>query len=691
MALLRLVLAVMVMIGVSGLSASAEPRVALVIGNSDYGAEMGALPNPANDAALMAKALRNVGFDVIEITDATQKKMKRAIVDFGQKLTDAGPGATGLFFYAGHGIQVGGENYLIPLKAQIKREGDVEVEAVPANMVLKQMDFSGSQVSIVILDACRNNPMARSLRSATRGLAEIGNRPTGSFIAYSTAPGQTAADGTGQNSPYSSALAEAIQTPGLGIEEVFRTVRGKVIAATDQQQVPWDASSLTAPFYFLPPVAPVAAVDNKELEITFWNSIKDSRNPEDFTAYLEQYPKGAYVKLARNRIKSLEPSPDAGTAAPAPPAAAPLASTPPPPAATPLASAPPPEPKVYSTASGDAEAERSTQEASVAPDIGADLKICQAQDEMDEVRLRACKRAVESGKLDDEKRHVALNELGRAHYNLGNLDEALVQYQAAIKVDPQDAAPYYNIGLINADREAFAEALRFFDKAADLDPQDPDAIYKRSTASAALGDFDAARRDLDRAIEIDNKSIDYLDQRAYLNLAQGKLTEAEADVASATKSDGEYWSLTAVLVHYLAGKTDAAGAMADRVLKGEADYPYATIWKALVLKAQGKTAAADKRLADGRKQFAKSPWPTPLFDYLNGRISDEKLLAAARSSDPKTERERLCEYYFYTGETAYQAGDRARAAQRLQQAVDTKVYHYLEYAAAQARLRELAR
>src|SRR4051812_36259783 len=187
-------------------SAQAEPRIALVIGNSNYGSEIGKLPNPVNDAALMASALQQTGFTVIKVSDADQKQMKRAIADFGDKLAAAGPKATGLFFYAGHGVQVQGQNYLVPIGAQIDKEADVSIESVTADDVMAQMEFAANQVNIIILDACRNNPVARSMRSATRGLAPMQSTSVrGTFIAYSTSPGQTAADGTGKNSPYSQA------------------------------------------------------------------------------------------------------------------------------------------------------------------------------------------------------------------------------------------------------------------------------------------------------------------------------------------------------------------------------------------------------------------------------------------------------------------------------------------------------
>ena len=245
----RLALLVSLMLGLLTPSALAEPRLALVIGNSNYGKETGRLPNPANDAALMAATLGKLGFKVTKLIDADQKQMKRAIADFGSALTAAGPDAAGLFFYAGHGVQIAGENYLIPLKAEIRKEADAELEAVPANWVLKQMEFAGNRINIIILDACRNNPLPRSMRGASRGLARM-DAPKGSFIAYSTAPGETAADGEGKNSPYTEALAKAMLVPGVAIEETFRNARVDVLNRTGDQQVPWDSSSLTGAFYF---------------------------------------------------------------------------------------------------------------------------------------------------------------------------------------------------------------------------------------------------------------------------------------------------------------------------------------------------------------------------------------------------------------------------------------------------------
>jgi uncharacterized caspase-like protein len=233
-----------------------EPRIALVIGNANYADEM-KLANPANDAELIAATLKKLDFDVILVTDAKQKAMQRSIVEFGDRLAAAGPNAVGLFYYAGHGLQLEGQNYLVPTDADISREVDVEIDGVTADLVLKQMAYAESRVNIVILDACRNNPLARDFRSvaASEGFAEIRTKPKGTFIAYSTAPGEVAADGSDGHSPFAKALASAMQQSGLDLPEVFQHVRQDVLAATDERQTPWDSSSLVRSFYFVPPAA----------------------------------------------------------------------------------------------------------------------------------------------------------------------------------------------------------------------------------------------------------------------------------------------------------------------------------------------------------------------------------------------------------------------------------------------------
>jgi carboxyl-terminal processing protease len=299
--------------------ALAEKRVALVIGNSAYTGDMPPLPNPANDAKLMEGALKAVGFDVVSVTDATKDQMTEALGQFRDKLLAAGTKPTGLVFYAGHGLQVAGENYLIPVDAEIKAEKDVMLASLSADMVMKQMNFAEPGVKIVILDACRNNPLASSERTASRGLAKMENATTGTFLAFSTAPGSTAADGDGVNSPYTKALAETITEPGLSIADVFQEVRTKVLASTGNVQTPWDSSSLTGRFFFKdpdpsqmaavtpPPAAPAAPAgpDAKDIEDTFWDTVKDSTDSEDLQAYLAKYPSGRYAELAQFKLDKL--------------------------------------------------------------------------------------------------------------------------------------------------------------------------------------------------------------------------------------------------------------------------------------------------------------------------------------------------------------------------------------------------
>jgi uncharacterized caspase-like protein len=234
----------------SAAAISAETRIALVIGNSEYSS--GPLPNPANDAKMISDTLTTLGFEVIARRNADQNTMKRAIQEFGSRLEKAGPAAVGLFYYAGHGVQLNGRNYLIPTTAQIDREGDVEIEAVSADWVIEQMRYARNRLNIVILDACRNNPFMRSMRSVDHGLATM-DAPAGILIAYSTAPGAVAADGSGRNSPYTEALSQAMRDLHEPVEQVFKHVRVGVISATSGKQVPWESSSLTGDFYFASP------------------------------------------------------------------------------------------------------------------------------------------------------------------------------------------------------------------------------------------------------------------------------------------------------------------------------------------------------------------------------------------------------------------------------------------------------
>jgi uncharacterized caspase-like protein len=243
---------------------AAEKRVALVIGNSAY-QHTAALKNPSNDATDMAAELRQLGFDVIDGTDLTKDEMEQRIRAFAAKLAGAD---VGLFFYAGHGLQVDGRNFLAPVDAKLQSDTDLDFEAVELNLVLKQLERN-SRISVVFLDACRDNPLASVLAQTSRsleigrGLARI-DKAVGMMIAFSTQPGNVALDGQGRNSPFTTALLHHIATEGVSINDVMIDVRNDVLKATDGKQVPWENSSLTGQFYFKPVAPPTFADQSAE-------------------------------------------------------------------------------------------------------------------------------------------------------------------------------------------------------------------------------------------------------------------------------------------------------------------------------------------------------------------------------------------------------------------------------------------
>jgi len=230
-------------------SNNAEKRLALVIGNADY-KYTGVLTNPINDARAIKNALEELGFEVIKYENSNQEIMKRAIDDFGNKLKNY---TVALFFYAGHGVQVNGNNYLIPVDVKLENENDVEYDAVRADRVLAKMESAGTNTNIVILDACRDNPFQRSWRRGVsgRGLAMM-DAPMGSIISYATSPGKTASENVGENNGlYTSAILRNIRTPNITIEEMFKRVRSIVIDESNNSQIPWESTSLKGNFYFL--------------------------------------------------------------------------------------------------------------------------------------------------------------------------------------------------------------------------------------------------------------------------------------------------------------------------------------------------------------------------------------------------------------------------------------------------------
>jgi len=320
---LRVVLAMMLCL-VPGV-VLAEPRIALIVGNGDY-TSVTTLDNPVSDARLMARSIEDTGFSVTLLTDADQAALNQAIAKFGRDLRAAGPEATGLFYYAGHGVQSFGSNYLLPTDAALTDAADLGLVGVPADAVLRQMASARNKTNIVILDACRNNPFVAIPDMGDNGLAEM-NAPTGTFLAYSTAPGAVALDGIEGNSPFTAALAEAIATTGVPIEQVFKQVRVKVLDLTKGRQTPWDTSSLTAQFVFHP-----AAVQSAEdiAAQQLWESVQATKDPVQIMLFMRAYPNSSFADEARQALTTAMDTVLAPTAAPTvavPEPAAPVAET----------------------------------------------------------------------------------------------------------------------------------------------------------------------------------------------------------------------------------------------------------------------------------------------------------------------------------------------------------------------------
>jgi hypothetical protein len=301
--------------------ARAEKRIALVIGNGAY-QNTAPLNNPSNDAGDISAVLQRLGFDVTEGRDLDKRAMERLIRQFGVKLAGAD---VALFFYAGHGLQVGGQNYLVPTDAKLASEGDIDFEGLALSLVMRQMERE-AKTSLVLLDACRDNPLARNLARSTgstrssqvgQGLAEV-RTGVGTLIAFSTQPGYVALDGAGRNSPYAEALLRHLEVPGNDVSGVLVEVRNDVLKATGGKQVPWEHTSLTGQVYLKGGPAPTAATgepvarlpaarsQDPELEIAFWNSVKDSKSPAVIEAYLERYPNGTFAGLAKVMVAQLK-------------------------------------------------------------------------------------------------------------------------------------------------------------------------------------------------------------------------------------------------------------------------------------------------------------------------------------------------------------------------------------------------
>jgi len=475
----------------------AENRLALLIGNSNY-THGGSLNNSVTDVRAMKRALEDLGFTVLKYENCTQKTMKRAMDNFGIKLKGQD---VGLFFYSGHGVQVNGHNYLIPTNAKLHNENDTEYDCVRADRVLAKMESAGTKTSIVILDACRDNPFERSWRKGTKGTGlAFMNAPSGSLIAYSTAPGKTALDGRGKNSPYTSALLQHIGTANITVLEMFQGVRSTVMARTGGKQTPWESTSLRGNFYF-----------NDEKGIAVEHQKKE-RARTNGRLFVNTEPENARV-----RILNIKPRFYQGM------------------------DLNPGEYHIeisasgYKTKKGWVELTAGEDEIISVQLEPIDLKETQTIEGSDVLalinqakNLQKSDKHLEAIKILDKaielypKNSWVYTNRGNAYFNLKQYIKAIQNYDKAIELDPKNASDYYRRGLAYTMLKQYIKAIQDFNNAIDLDSGDARIYSMRGRAYLKLKQYDKAIQDYDKAIELNPGYAWTYDNRgrAYLNLKQ---------------------------------------------------------------------------------------------------------------------------------------------------------------------------
>lgn len=280
-------------------------RIALVIGNGSYQYpdSLPRLSNPINDAEDMATALKGFGFEVILRKNLSQEAMDQAVAEFGSRI---GGSDAALFYFAGHGLQLKNQNYLMPVNSRVESESAVPYQGVNLNRILDEMDNGKSAANIVILDACRNNPISNRFRSGgSRGLSAPGSVPRGTVIVFATDPGNVASDGPGRNGLLTAGLLTAFKGTDLSLDNVLTVASAEVEKASKQAQTPYvnGPKTLQKNFNFRTAQTAAPAVT----EQAYWAGIQNSSDPADFEAYLRKYPSGRYRQLAENRLQSLKP------------------------------------------------------------------------------------------------------------------------------------------------------------------------------------------------------------------------------------------------------------------------------------------------------------------------------------------------------------------------------------------------
>ena len=532
------------------LAQSYQKRLALVIGNSNY-EHGGALPNPVNDATAIASSLQSVGFEVMKYQNVTQKEMKMAINAFGQKLSGY---EVGVFYYAGHGIQHEGVNYMIPIEADLQTEAQIEFDCVAADRVLAYMDAAQVKVNVIIMDACRNNPFERSWhRSATgNGLAMM-NAPTGSLIAYATAPGKVASDGTGSNGLYTSALLKYIADPKLTIEQVFKKVRTEVTEKSAGAQVPWETTSLTGDdFYFASSNLSQGKILKEEVLAT---STKTNENAgkRNFNEVSEVNRKLASDLLSKGH-------------------------------------------DVYNQVNYEKAIELYTEAMKANPNYDEAYywrasakyglrKYNEAIPDYD--------KAIELNPNNDEAYYYR----ALTNYNLGAYEKALPDFDKAIALNPDVASMNYWRGEAKYSFKLYEDAILDFSKAIDLKKNDGYAFNGRANCYYMLNKYKEARIDYTKAIELlPDEALTYRRWRGICNYNLNFAQEALDDFKSFLTKDGNdsYIQLMAGHSLYVLNDYQQAIEYYNKAINLNPDYTEAYYWRGYSYFNLGKKTEAKR-------------------------------------------------------------------------------------------------
>src|SRR5215813_12542794 len=473
----------------------ADQRVALVIGNSDY-RNVSRLPNPTNDAEAIGALFKKAGFDVVNLRrDLDVSEMRRTIGDFADAARNAD---IAVVYYAGHGMEVNGVNYLIPVDAKLQRDFDVEDEAISLDRVLRVLE-PAKRLRLVILDACRDNPFARSMkrtvttRAVGRGLAPVEPLSTDTLVAYAAKAGSVASDGSGANSPYTQALLNHLAQPGLDMRIAFGRIRDEVMRITSNRQEPFIYGSLGGTLVSLVPgggdFAPGPSPSSDAAQA--WTVAERSTDPAVLEAFIEYYGHTFYGAMARARLAELKRQQVAEE-----------------------------NDRQMRTryaalvSQGDTSANNRDYDRAIA-DYGEAIRLI-------------------------PKYALAFSNRGVAYGKKSEYDRAISDFNEAIRLDPKLAFAFFNRGLAYGHKGDHDRAISDYDEAIRLDPKDAIAFYNRGLAYGRKGDHDRAIADYDEAIRLDPKYANAFGNRGNAYLNKGDNDRAIADYNEAIRLDPQF-------------------------------------------------------------------------------------------------------------------------------------------------------